>query len=72
VDCWDCVTKLSDYSDEKEEWEWINYNLDFSKAIRKGKKDFMDLLDYFKLEFSPSSSNRKLPLKLKEIVKEKF
>ena len=73
VDCWDCVTKLSDYSDENEEWEWINYNLDFARAIKKGKKEeFINSLKYFKLEFSPLPSNRKLPLKLKNLVEEKF
>lgn len=72
LDCRDSVKQLSDYSDD-EGWEWINYNIDFSKIIEKGdREEFIGLIKYFKSDFSPLPANRKLPLKLKEIVKEKF
>ena len=73
MDCRDSVTKLNDYSDEDQEWEWINYNLDFCKIVMKWQKsEFFDLMEYFKKDFSPLPSNRKLPLKLRNLVKEKF
>lgn len=68
----DVIKNLEDYSDD-EDWEWINYNLDFYKIVKKGKKEeFTNLIEYFKSDFSPLSSNRKLPLKLKNLVKEKL
>jgi hypothetical protein len=63
---------LNDYSDD-EDREWINYNIDISNAVKKWKKEeFITLIEYFKSDFSPLPSNRKLPLKLKNLVKEKF
>ena len=68
----DAIKKLEDYSDD-EDWEWVNYNLDFYKIVKKSKKEeFINLIEYFKSDFSPLSSNRKLPLKLRNLVKEKF
>jgi hypothetical protein len=68
----DAIKKLEDYSDD-EEWEWINYNLDFYKIVKKSKKEeFINLIEYFKSDFSPLSSDKKLPLKLRNLVKEKF
>lgn len=68
----DAIKKLEDYSDD-EEWEWINYNLDFYKIVKKSKKEeFINLIEYFKSDLSPLSSDKKLPLKLRNLVKEKF
>ena len=69
----DCVTKLKDYSDEDKDWEWINYNLDFAKIATRGQRaEFYDLIWYFKSDFSPLPPNNRLPIKLKNLVKEKF
>jgi len=68
----DAIKKLEDYSDD-EDWEWINYNLDFYKIVKKSKKEeFINLIEYFKSDFSPLSSDKKLPLKLRNLVREKF
>lgn len=72
LDYRDAIKKLNDYSDD-EDREWINYNIDISNAVKKWKKEeFITLIEYFKSDFSPLPSNRKLPLKLKNLVKEKF
>jgi hypothetical protein len=72
LECRDAIKNLEDYSDD-EDWDWINYNLDFYNIIRKNKKEeFTKLMEYFKSDFSPLSSDRRLPLKLRNLVKEKF
>lgn len=68
----DAIENLEDCSDD-EDWNWIKYNLDFYNIIRKNKKEeFTKLIEYFKSDFSPLSSDRKLPVKLRNLVKEKF
>lgn len=68
----DAIKKLEDYSDD-EDWEWINYNLDFYKIVKKSEKEeFISLIGYFKSDFFPLSSDKKLPLKLRNLVREKF
>lgn len=68
----DSVKSLADYSDN-EEWDWINYNFDLYDLIEKRRVDeFLELIEYFRIEISPLSDNEKLPLKLKNLVKERF
>lgn len=69
----DCVRNLSEYSDDDSEWDWINYNLEICNAIKNKKKDdFLRLIKYFQIDYSPLSSNNKLPSKLKDLLDEKF
>lgn len=72
LSCRDSVTSLADYSDIGE-WGWdrINYNLDFYElADKRRRAEFVDSLGYFESDFAPMSSDKKIPLKLKGLIKQ--
>jgi hypothetical protein len=37
---------------------------------RRRRTEFLELLEYFKSDFSPLSADKKLPLKLKNLIKQ--
>lgn len=74
-ECRDAINKINEFqmNDEEDDRNRINYNLDMYKLIKKNKKtDFIDLIEYFQSDFSPISYNRKLPIKLRNLVRSNF
>lgn len=72
LSCRDSVTGLADYSGVGE-WGWdrVNYNLDFYELVDKRRRaEFVDSLGYFESDFAPMSKDKKIPLKLKDLVKQ--
>ena len=50
-----------------------NESLNSSNVHQNKNDEYMkNLIEYFKSDFSPLSSDKKLPLKLRNLVKEKF
>lgn len=72
LDCRDSIKKLDVYTDN-EDWNRFNYNLDLYNAAKsRNHIQFTKLIRYFIADYSPITSNKKLPLKLKNFIKEKF
>lgn len=70
LSCRDSVKMLSDYSDNWD-WDWVNYNFDLYELVNRMRRtEFLELLEYFKSDFSPLSVDKKLPLKLKNLIKQ--
>lgn len=71
-DTWDCIKKLSDYSDDDINWDWINYTIEIYESLNKSKESFYDKINNFELDFKPVKKEFKLPRKLKEDIKNKY